>query len=181
MGLFDKHIGGLELVQHYTQLEERLRKHRNENPDWAFIFETPEKLCSVLRLKSDLGLRVKAAYAQKDYHTLAQIVKNELPDLARCVNELRLAHRTQWFATYKPFGWEVLDIRYGGLLARIDSVIKRLTDYVEGQIDHIEELEEERLYFDGIQRSQANVGLGFCNQYHRIVTAGLFSFLWPPL
>jgi hypothetical protein len=71
--------------------------------------------------------------------------------------------------TNKPFGWEVLDIRYGGILARIDSVIERITGYVEGRIDRIEELEQERLYFDGLNRP-GGVFEGI-NQYVRIPTA----------
>jgi len=37
-----------------------------------------------------------------------------------------------WFAEYKPFGWEVIDHRYGGLLARLDTAAKRLKAYAAG-------------------------------------------------
>ena len=71
--------------------------------------------------------------------------------------------------TNKPFGWEVLDIRYGGVLARIDSSIERITDYLDGRINKIEELEQERLYFDGADRP-GGVFAGI-NRYVQIPTA----------
>ena len=49
----------------------------------------------------------------------------------------------------KPFGWEVYDIRYGGLLARFDTVKERLGAYLAGETDRLEELEERRLRLDG--------------------------------
>ena len=49
----------------------------------------------------------------------------------------------------KAQGWEVHDIRYGGLIARFETTKERLTDYLEKRISNIEELEEERLRFDG--------------------------------
>lgn len=47
---------------------------------------------------------------------------------------------------YKPFGWEVLDLRYGGLLARLESMHKRLVAYLDPEdpsVTRIEELEVE--------------------------------------
>ena len=35
------------------------------------------------------------------------------------------SHRSNWFAMYKPFGWDVLDLRYGGLLNRMETMHER--------------------------------------------------------
>lgn len=43
-----------------------------------------------------------------------------MPNLTRRIGELRAAHREQWFKTYKPFGWEVLDIRHKCVLTYPD-------------------------------------------------------------
>lgn len=179
MGLFDRHIVGLNLEEHYACLGEKLCRYKNDYPGGKLLFETPEKLCAVLELKSDLGLRITHAYRKKDRETLRRIASEVIPDLVQRVCELRAAHRDEWFSIYKPFGWEVLDIRYGGLLSRLDSVIVRLSDFLEGRIDCIEELEEERLFFDGVQRPQAGVGLGFSDNYYRIATAGAFFHAMP--
>jgi len=45
----------------------------------------------------------------------------------------------------KPQGFEVQDIRLGGLARRIEHCKKMLVKYIEGEIDSIPELEEDRL------------------------------------
>jgi hexosaminidase len=89
------------------------------------------------------------------------------------VDQLRQKHRKVWFESYKPFGWEVIDIRYGGVMIRIDSVKYRIQEWLEGRISAIEELEEERLRHDGPWEIVDGIVGG--NVYHRIVTAGNFS------
>jgi len=131
-------------------------------------------LCSVLEIKAEVGLKIKDAYEKKDSTCLRWIAQEQLPELSKRIRDLRDAHRNQWFKINKPFGWEVLDIRYGGLSYRVDSAIKRLVDYLEGRIERIEELEEERLYFDGPERDEG-IGLGRYKQYWRIVTANYYS------
>ena len=42
-----------------------------------------------------------------------------------------------------------MDMRYGSLLARIDSAIVEIEAYLSGEMERIEELEEERLYYGG--------------------------------
>lgn len=179
LGLFDRHVEGLNLEEHYAQLREKLCRHKNAYPQGRLLFETPEKLCAVLQQKSDLGLRLTRAYRQKDLAALRRIADRELAEVIQSVCELRAAHRAEWFAIYKPFGWEVLDIRYGGLLSRLDSAIQRLNDYLEGRVSRLEELEEERLFFDGIRRPQEGVGPGFVYNYHRIASAGAFFHALP--
>jgi hypothetical protein len=181
IGLFDKQVAGLDLPLHYTRLEDTLRRHKLGFPAWASLFEVPEKLCAVLKLKSDLGLRLKIAYDERNHAALKKIANDDIPELTQRVAALRHAHRSQWFATYKPFGWEVLDLRYGGVQARLESARARLLDFLEGRVACLEELEAERLTFDGRQRPQPGVSVGFCNQYARIATAGLYSLVWPPV
>ncbi len=173
-GLYDRNIQGLPINAHYQQLEARLRADRPNNRGWDFIFDGYEKLCAVLSVKSELGIHLKTHYDRNDRAELNDILERQLPDLERRIRELRAAHRRQWFEVYKPFGWEVLDIRYGGLLARVDTAKRRLHDYLHGQIDRIEELEEERLYFDW-PRPKEEGSLGRGHLYHRIVTAGALS------
>ena len=169
IGLFDRHIDGIDLDTHYKALSENL-KACCEGGEWSFVFKVPYQLSRVLAVKGSLGLKLREAYLRKDSEALAHMAYSVLPDLYHQVERLRQAHREQWFFTYKPFGWEVLDIRYGGLLARIHSAAQRLEDYLNGQIQAIEELEVERLYFDGPDRPEGTT-IGRCNQYHRIVSA----------
>lgn len=54
-----------------------------------------------------------------------------------------------WFEDAKPFGYELLDIRLGGVKIRLKSCQRRLWDYLSGKVSRLEELEQERLpYWD---------------------------------
>jgi len=175
IGLFDKHIENFELQKYYSALFEQLKKHAQQARMLQFVFDMPVKLAAVLAEKSELGLQIKRCYDSKDIKTLTKIAREQLPRLKELVEELRQEHRKQWLKVYKPFGWEVLDMRYGGLLARIDTAKYRLEQYLSGQLSKIDELEEERLYFDGPVRPKG-VSLGRYNTYHRIVSASSLGF-----
>ena len=87
---------------------------------------------------------MKAAYDEGNKEKLSELL-GTLKELFDDMSSLRLAHRDYFYTEYKPIGWEVLDIRYGGAIMGIDTAIKRVTDYLEGKTDSIEELSEERL------------------------------------
>ena len=53
----------------------------------------------------------------------------------------------------KPHGFDVQDIRLGGLMQRLKTCRARLERYCTGELDRLEELEEEQLdFFDGSRR-----------------------------
>ena len=48
----------------------------------------------------------------------------------------------------KPFGYEILDIKIGGVITRLKSTGYRIDNYLNGNMLRLEELGEERLpYF----------------------------------
>jgi hypothetical protein len=172
LGLFDEHIRGLGLNDYYRNWTEKLSELKKHNGEWKALFALYEELCSVLSLKSEIGLNIRESYARNNKGQLMDFCE-QLLELSKRVQRLREHHRALWMNTNKPFGWEVLDIRYGGLLARIDTSRSRLADYVQGRLDRIEELEQERLPFDAF-RNWAPGKLGHCNAYHRIASACAF-------
>lgn len=85
---------------------------------------------------------------------------------------MKEANKQQWFKFFKPFGWEVLDIRYGGLMSRLESVSDRLIDFCTGKIPVIEELDEEIIPFSPPAQIKSGGYIeDFHNVYARIVTA----------
>ncbi|CAM4207893.1 beta-N-acetylhexosaminidase [Lederbergia lenta] len=177
LGLFDKHIEGLDLKTHYERLEDKIKEKRNPDHALDYIFEVPEKLSAVLALKAGVGVKLKQAYDNQDIEELKNITGVELPEIAKRVEALRHAHRNQWFKMNKPFGWEVIDIRYGGLLSRIDTAIHRVSDFIEQRVKSIEELEQKRLYFT--QDTAESTGLGWCSYYYRIASPNVFFHVLP--
>jgi hypothetical protein len=167
IGLFDKEIEGLNLKEHYALVAEKMHQYALSSRNFKEIFVFAQMLAEVLSIKADMGLRLKKSYDEKDINTLKEIAALELLELYSKVNNLRILHRQQWMETNRPFGWEVMDIRYGGLLARINSTVDRITDFVSGKVSMIEELEAERLNYHG----ESADGVGRCNVYSRIISA----------
>ena len=106
-----------------------------------YIFDTLSKLCSVLEIKLGLGYRVRAAYKANDKAALMQTVK-DCKEVVLRLESFYTAFKTQWFIDNKPHGFDVQDIRLGGLIQRVKSCAQRLTDFIDGKIDKIDELEE---------------------------------------
>ena len=169
MGLFDKNIEGHHLTEHYTKLTKRMDESIARNGEFGFVFEYLRDVCSVLAVKSELGLRIAKAYRQNDKAALGVFAASDIPELAKRVKVLRDCHRRLWMQINKPIGWEVMDARYGFLLTRLDTAVYRLTEYLAGRIGSIDELEQERLGFQGED------GLVACNVYNRIPTASRIS------
>ncbi|MEK3799359.1 beta-N-acetylhexosaminidase [Peribacillus sp. FSL H8-0477] len=172
IGLYDENIRGLGLSEHYSKLVFEIKQAKLRNPSWAPLFDFYEQLARVLSVKAEIGLKLKESYDKKEVEVIRSFL-TKLDWIQTNVDELRQKHRSIWFTDYKPFGWEVIDIRYGGVITRIDSVKYRLNEWLDGKIDRIEELEEKRLLHDGPW--EIIDGLVGGNIYHRIVTAGNFS------
>src|SRR5690625_2064724 len=119
-----------------------------------------------------MGLHIKQAYDEQDSEKMKGIVK-KVAALSVSANSLREKHRTLWFSMNKPFGWEVLEIRYGGLITRMDTVQFRLQQCLNGEIDWLEELEKGKLHFECPYPMPE--GAVVRNLYHRIVTASNLS------
>lgn len=119
------------------------------NSSFAYIFKSYEALCRVLIRKSTYSRRLYRAYQQQDKVLLASMVE-ELREIKTELQAFYDAYREFWLQDYKGFGFEVMDVRIGGLLARIQTVTVVLRDYLAGRTEHIYELEEERIeYFCG--------------------------------
>ena len=145
IGLADKHIASIETHGYYQNATRALSRVQKDKGIFAPAFDTILRLSSLLEEKADFGLRLKAAYDQRDKAALAAMVA-ECRRVIRKVRKLRKSHRTSWMAYNKPFGWEVHDIRYGGLIARFETVAARVGAFLAGELAHIEELEATREY-----------------------------------
>jgi len=172
IGLYDDNIRGLGLGKYYENLIGKLHAAKKNNPTWYPLFDFYEQLAVVLSDKAEAGLDIKELYDRKDHQGMQEMM-GRLVKIKNNVDQLRQRHRDLWFAANKAFGFEVIDIRYSGVIGRIDSVIYRLQKWLDGKLDRIEELEEIRLRHDGPWEIVDGVIGG--NVYHRIVTAGNFS------
>ena len=109
--------------------------------EYKYIFDFYKKFADVLAIKAPLGLKTRMAYSAKDSAKLKEIVV----EYEKLIVELELMlelFRIRWFKENKPHGFDVHDIRVGGLIARVKSCKMRLWQYLSGEVLSIPELEE---------------------------------------
>lgn len=144
IGLIDKHIGDLDTVAYYKDASAKMAEH-GDLGIFAEAYDVTKKLTALLENKANFGVRLKSAYDSGDRNAL-------IPFIAECdvmigkMRDFREAHLKAWMLYNKPFGWEANDMHYGATLARLETTKARISAYVSGEIDAIEELAEERLY-----------------------------------
>ena len=126
-------------------------------PEWGYLFKTLGALCRVLEIKAELGIRTREVYCSRDTDALRALI-GDYRELERRLERFHAVFQEQWFAENKPHGFDVQDIRLGGLMRRVASCRGRLQALLDGRIDRIEELEERQLdYCEGRSREQAPV------------------------
>jgi hypothetical protein len=144
LGMWEPQYPMEGLPAHYAELASRLEKAAARGgTDGRLAF--PALIARVLSVKTALRPKLVAAYRSGDKAGLCRIAASDLPELAVFVDRLWRAHRELWLETYKPFGLEVLELRYGFLRTRLESLALRLDDYLGGKLSSIPELETELL------------------------------------
>ena len=149
LGLFDAHVAHTDAEAHYAALAGRLAEASEAFGPYRPLCEMMVALCRVLAVKAGLGVRLLAAYRERDEAALRGMADDVLPDLEARTEALRIRCAALWMQTLKPFGYEILDGRFGALEARLRTARTRIDDWLAGRVGRIEELEEERQPFAG--------------------------------
>ena len=165
-GMFDYHIQGLPLDNHYAQLETIFREAATRNDEYNEMFRFYTEVAAALSQKAEMGLRITQAYQSGSRAGLESLLHQDLPELLSRVEALRRCHKEVWFQMNKVIGWDIMDMRYGSLMIRIRTAMEEIEDYLAGRLQRLEELEEPRRSFNGKE------GLvSYANWYGRIVSA----------
>lgn len=109
-----------------------------------YLFTAMQALCEVLAIKAELGVRTRKVYAQRDPGQLKMLIA-DYKKLLRKLDVFFDAYRTQWFRDSKAFGFEVAEIRLGGLMRRVRTCAERLQELADGRIAAIEELDTPQI------------------------------------
>lgn len=144
LGQADAWLQANHRSEHYARYAERFCHYAENNPQWEKHYRYIETVFRYLSRKCSIAERLIPAYTTDNRQELTQI-RTELDELFALIRQCHAQHKQLWMAIYKPFGWEVLDHRYGGTEARILTAQERLDAYLTGEITKIEELEQKRL------------------------------------
>jgi len=147
LGAFDVYFENEAIEKHYETCAKKLSEISSHAGDFKPLFDMYSRLADLLSKKSRIGIKARKAYLNNNRRALEEISQKALTELQNSVLEFKNALYDVWFKTSKGQGFEVLDIRLGGILSRIDTVKKRIKDYLDGRIKSIEELEEKPLPF----------------------------------
>lgn len=146
MGLADRHIvAGTN--DRYACLADKLAVPAGKDNRFSYLFETVEYLCRFLAVKSEIGNQIRAAYEAKDKDKLRTLC-DTVEEVIRRLDELQNVFRKNWRKENKIFGFDVQDIRFGAQRARLVYTEQIIRQYADGEIDHIEELDQPSLYRD---------------------------------
>lgn len=137
--------------------------HEADFGSYRFVADYCEALCDLLSVKSQLTQKTQETYKKADKEALLRLTQEDYPLAVEKVHAFHRIYRDFWMQENKPQGFEIQDIRLGGMLQRLTTCRERLMDYCNGKFDRIEELEEPR------QELQRGISWG------RIVSAGVIT------
>lgn len=140
MGVYDSRV--TEGVNgYYKELYKKLSAVQAMD-DYKPMFDSAAALADVLSVKAELGIKTRAAYLAGDNKTLKGIAENDYTAAIDKLKAFYIAFRRFWFFENKPHGFDVQDIRLGGLIMRLESCRERILSYCEDKSNTIPELSE---------------------------------------
>lgn len=169
VGLMDEYTSP-GCTEKYAQHAKEFFELAKNGGKCAYLFQTLGSLCHALEIKAEMGLKLRAAYDGKDKAKMAEIAGT----IDECIARIRAFYgvfRAQWMKENKSFGFEINDIRIGGLMHRLSHVKEVIEAYVAGSTDIIPEL-DENIYPIDKNTSPNGVSTSY-NWYIGIPTAGL--------
>ncbi|MEG1718841.1 MAG: beta-N-acetylhexosaminidase [Clostridia bacterium] len=147
VGLFDKHSAA-SFDGYYAKVADELFAAEKRVNEYGYVFKTLASLAKVLEIKANIGNNLKKAYDDNDKTELSRLANEVLPELIARMETFKENFRSQWFKENKAFGFEVIDVRISGTIARLESAKMRVCEYLDGKVEEIPELMVERLYYD---------------------------------
>lgn len=124
------------VTANYREVISKLKRKKREELQHAVL------LAEVLLLKVEMKDKLDRAYVEKDIKTLTQIAKKDLPKLINKFKVLSMSFGIMWDTYYKHYGYEVIQIRNAGQIARLEELHRRILQYLFSDYYEIPELLE---------------------------------------
>lgn len=140
-GMEDYHITE-ENCKWFAKGTRTLSNAKKRAGEYAYLFETQIALCKFLALKANMGNTLKSLYLQKDKQGLKNYANTHIPKTIKALDAFEQIYRVQWLKEWKIFGLNDIQLRLGGLRIRLSEAIRRIHEYVNGDVKNIPELEE---------------------------------------
>lgn len=103
------------------------------------------KLIEIASIKSELFSYLRPSYSKKDMNYIKKVAEEILPNLIKLYDDFFVSYEKIALNQRKPFGIELIQIRFAGIKTRLLYAQRVLLEYVQGKRDKIEELDEPAL------------------------------------
>ena len=167
LGLFDKNYENEDMGKIYESVYNKLMEIPKQN-EFDYLFKYHCQLVKTLKRKWNIGLRLNNAYKAGDKEEVSLLAD----EMFEIIEDMELTYkyfREVWLKDNKVFGLDIIDLRFGGSIARAKSCSEQVKKYVNGESDFIEELEEKKLYYNNLLVNH-ELPMVYEHQYHRIVS-----------
>ncbi len=144
LGICDAHARA-DMEETYKAHAAKYAAYAKRGGRFAYVFEVLKTLCEALESKATLGLKLADAYKRGDKEGLRALATKEIPECIARLEGFYEAFRVQWMTENEYVGFEITDVRLGGLIHRLKNVARTLLDYADGRVAAIGELEQPRL------------------------------------
>lgn len=145
-----------------------------DNKDYGFLFKTAKAICDVMEYKFEIGIKTREAYLKKDIDAIKALIP-VYDEIIKRIDIFYDALEIQWHIENKPHGFDIQDLRLGGVIRRIEHSKKILLRYINGEIDSIPELEEPVLDYTGKGEPQ-HLPLGIGHTWAEASSVNVYIF-----
>lgn len=142
--LFEADAEGLELSRHFGSLVQKYAQYAHENPEYALLFDFYTALAHALALKCVWHEQAGGIVRRGDREA-ASALADGVPATVEALDTLRVLWRKLWESTNKPNGFEILEVRLGGVAARMSTACEKMRAFADGEVETIPELLEKSL------------------------------------
>jgi hypothetical protein len=137
----------------YREIGDKLRAIAPKTRTYGYVFDMGAKLCDLMELKYELGIKTREAYQKGDKVELRRLADNEYALLPAHIRAFSKAFEKKWMKESKPCGFEYYSFTLGGLEERARYQRKRLQNYLDGKVESIDELSWELLPYKQKEQS----------------------------
>ena len=103
----------------YRQYASTLYAAAKRTRKYKLIFVSEALTCDILYHKYELGVKTRTAYQAGDKQTLLALAKENYTAIEKLIPKLIDAAREQWYSESKPYGFDLIERKLGGLLAHM--------------------------------------------------------------
>ena len=169
--LFEADTQGYAMAEHFGSLVTRYARYAVENPEYGLLFDFYTALANALALKCVWHEQAGEAVRSRNREQAAALADG-IPATVEALNTLRVVWRKLWETTNKPNGFEIIEVRLGGVAARMTTAGEKMRAFALGETETIPELEEPSL----ITKRRPNGSIICTNTMDEIATPGRIDY-----